>query len=79
MSKNIYCLEIKKNLEECSTLFSVDGTPELQDEYALSGKLLFSDAIEETDYTARIIHTAVHAVLFPGDYGVPAADEDLFF
>lgn len=30
-------------------------------------------------YIARIIHTAVHAVLFHGDYGVPAADEDLFF
>ena len=50
MSKNMYCLEIKRNPEECSTLFRVDGTPELQDEYALSGKLLFSNAIEETDY-----------------------------
>ena len=50
MSKNMYCLEIKRNLEECSDLFSVNETPKLQDEYALSGKLLFSDAIEEPNY-----------------------------
>ena len=50
MSKNMYCLEIKRNLEEYSDLFRVDETPELQEKYALPGKPLFSDAIEEPDY-----------------------------
>ena len=76
MSKNIYCLEIKRNLEECSDLFSVNETPELQDEYALSGKLLFSDAIEEADYLdcgdSDLLFEGAHCLsVFPA--GFPAS------